>query len=443
MKLDELKKHKKILILGYGVEGKAAEAFLKKHCPDITIGVADKKDGDDYLEKQHDYDLAIKSPGIHPKLVTIPYTTGTNIFFANYSGKTIGVTGTKGKSTTATLIYEIMQKAGGNVSLGGNIGRAALDILDNFLDQKESGLKKDEWVVLELSSFQLQDVIMSPHIAVMLMTGSEHLDYHVDVSEYVDAKRNILRFQKSDDFAILNRDYPASNESEVYTDAKVFYISRERETDDGCYAFGDKIWVHRGGKAEEIMKIADIRLLGKHNRENVCAAVMATTLAGVKKDEIAAVVKEFGGLEHRLEYVGEAYGVRFYNDSLSTIPDAAIEGIDAFDDQVETLIAGGYDRGLDYTFLGEFLAKSSVKTLILFPPSSERIWEAVVQAGGESKKKRIDVTTMSQAVFFASEETTSGKVCLLSPAAASFGTFRDYKDRGEQFRDEVKKLGVA
>jgi UDP-N-acetylmuramoylalanine--D-glutamate ligase len=432
MKIEELKKHKKILILGYGVEGKAAEAFLMKHCPESEIGIADKKDGEDYLQKQKEYDLVIKSPGIHPKLVTIPYTTPTNIFMHNALGKIIGVTGTKGKSTTTTLIYEMLKKAEKKVYVGGNIGEPAI----NFLDK----LDAQSWTVLELSSFQLQDVTQSPHIAVMLMTSSEHLDYHADTAEYVDAKRNILRFQTKDDFAILNRDYPASNESDVFTEGKIYFVSRERETENGCYAFGENIWLYKGGKAEEVIKLKDIRLLGKHNRENVCAAVMAAVLAGVKKEQIAEVLKDFPGLEHRLEYVAEAYGIRFYNDSLSTIPEAAIEGIEAFDNQVETLIAGGHDRGSNYKEFGEYLVKSGVINLILFGPAGKRIWEEVVAAGGEDRLKKFDVTTMSQAILFASEETTPGKICLLSPGAASFGEFKDYKDRGGQFKKEVNTL---
>lgn len=432
MTIEELKKYKKILILGFGVEGKAAQAFLKKHCPAVEIGIADKNDGDDYLQRQKDYDLAIKSPGIHPKFVTIPYTTATNIFMQNYKGKTIGVTGTKGKSTTTTLIYEMLKKAGMDVHVGGNIGEPAINFLDKLNDQS--------WTVLELSSFQLQDITKSPNIAVMLMTSSEHLDYHADTAEYVNAKRTILRFQTKDDFVVLNRDYPASNESDIFAEGKVYFVSRERETENGCYAFGDSVWIHRGGNTEAIIKLNEIMLLGKHNRENVCAAVMAATLAGVKKEEIVEVLKSFNGLPHRLEYVGEAYGIRFYNDSLSTIPDAAIEGVDAFDGQVETLIAGGYDRGSDYTEFGEYLVKSGVNTLILFAPVGKRIWDAVVAAGGEHKLKKFDVTSMSQAVLFASEETSSGKICLLSPGAASFGVFKDYKDRGEQFKIEVRKL---
>jgi len=440
MKIEELKKHKKILIIGYGVEGRAAEQFLKKNCPDSEIGIADKKDGDDYLNKQNNYDLAIKSPGVRPELVKIPYTTSTNIFFSNYRGKTIGVTGTKGKSTTATLIYEMLKKQGFDAYLAGNIGEPMINVLDKLSDHPASPNRGESWTVLELSSFQLQDIKNSPNIAVMLMTSSEHLDYHKDEYGYIDAKRNIFRFQKESDLAVINRDYPASNESDILTEGKVFYVSRERETGSSCYVQGEKIWINRGGQAEEIINIKDILLLGKHNLENVVASSMTAILAGVKKEAISEVLKTFSGLEHRLEFSGEKYGIKFYNDTLATIPEAAIEAVEAFSGEVETLIAGGHDRGLDYSELGRYLVKSSVTNLILFMPSGKRIWEEVVKAGGENKIKKFEASSMREAVLIASEETESGKICLLSPAAASFGTFKDYKDRGEQFKKEVEAL---
>lgn len=432
MKIEELQQHKKILIIGYGVEGKAVEAFLKKHCPKVQVDIADKNEGENYLEKQKGYKLAIKSPGVRPELVTIPYTTATNIFFANYKGKTIGVTGTKGKSTTATLIYEMLKEGGKDVYLGGNIGEPPISFIDKLTDKS--------WTVLELSSFQLQDIKYSPQIAVMLMITSEHLDYHKDVYSYIDAKRNLLRFQTREDYAVINRDYPVSNESDVETTGHIFYFSRERETNNATYTFGDSIWINRNGQAETLMKLSEIALLGKHNRENICAAVMAAVLAEVKREAIIAVLKRFGGLAHRLEYIGERYGITFYNDSLATIPDATIEALETFNGKVETLIAGGHDRGLEYTALGEYLAKSTVKNLVLFAPSGTRIWQAVVTAGGKDRIKKYDVTSMKQAVLIASEETDADKICLLSPAAASFGIFKDYKDRGDQFKKEVLAL---
>ncbi len=439
MTIEELKTKKRILVIGYGVEGKATEAFLRKHCVNSQIGIADKKDGENYLDKQQDYDLAIKSPGVPPDLVTIPYTTATNIFFANYKGKTIGVTGTKGKSTTSTLIYEMLKEAKKDVYLGGNIGEPAI----NFLDK----LNDESWTVLELSSFQLQDIKKSPacrtgwpNIAVVLMITSEHLDYHKDIIQYVEAKRNIVKFQTQNDFAIFNRDYPASNESDLYTEGKVFYVSRERETDNASFAFDGKIKVRINGQDAEIIKTSDILIPGKHNLENVCAAVMAAKLSGVSAKAIIPVLRSFTGLPDRLEYVGEKRGILFYNDSLSTIPEAAIEAMETFPERVETLIAGGHERGIDYKELGKYLAKSSVRTLILFAPSGERLWQAVVDAGGDKQIKKYDAVSMHEAMIYASEETSSGKICLLSPASASFGIFKNYKDRANQFKKEIELL---
>ncbi len=432
MTIEELKTKRRILIIGYGVEGKATEAFLRKHCVDSQIGIADKNDGENYLKRQSDYDLAIKSPGVPPSLVKIPYTTATNIFFANYKGETIGVTGTKGKSTTSTLIYEMLKEAKKDVYLGGNIGEPAI----NFLDK----LNDESWTVLELSSFQLQDIKKSPNIAVVLMITSEHLDYHKDITQYVQAKRNILKFQTQNNSAIFNRDYPASNESDMYTEGKVFYVSRERETDNACFAFDGKIKFRVNGQDEKIIKTSDIRVLGKHNIENACAGALAAKLAGVPTEAVIAVLRTFSGLPDRLEYVGEKNGILFYNDSLSTIPEAAIEAIETFPERVETLIAGGHERGIDYTTLGRYLAKSSVKTLILFPPSGERLWKAVVEAGGDQQIKKYDASSMHEAMVYASEETSSGKICLLSPASASFGIFKNYKDRAAQFKKEIEML---
>jgi UDP-N-acetylmuramoylalanine--D-glutamate ligase len=319
MTIAKLRTKKNILIVGYGVEGKAVQTFLKRYVPNAHVKIVDQKDGKDYLAKQNEYDLAIKSPGVRPELITIPYTTSTNIFFSNAKGKIIGITGTKGKSTTTSLIYEMLKKSEKDVYLGGNIGSSPLEFMDTLNEQS--------WTVLELSSFQLQDVTKSPHIAVLLMIAPEHLDYHKDEVEYINAKRNILRFQTSDDFAIVNRDYPASNESDVHTDGKVFYISRERETENACFTFGGKVIIRKNGNDNEIIKTEEIKLPGKHNLENVCAAVMAANLAGVSTSDIQAVLKLFTGLEHRLEYVEEKYGIRFYNDSLATIPEEdLIEG---------------------------------------------------------------------------------------------------------------------
>ncbi|OGZ34975.1 MAG: UDP-N-acetylmuramoylalanine--D-glutamate ligase, partial [Candidatus Portnoybacteria bacterium RIFCSPHIGHO2_01_FULL_40_12b] len=293
------------------------------------------------------------------------------------------------------------------------------------------------WTVLEMSSYQLNDLKMSPHIAVVLMITSEHLDYHKAQENYINAKRNILKFQTSQDFAVINKDYPTSNESDIHTLAKVFRTSREREVGNGCFVNEKSIWVSRDGKAEKIIDIEKIKLLGRHNLENVCAANCAAILAGVSVKNIAKVLEEFGGLEHRLEFVGEKNGTLFYNDSLATVPEATIQALETLP-ETETLIAGGYDRGLDYSSLAQYLNKGQIKTLILFPPTGDRIWKAICNATSESNRpEKFDVRTMEQAVGIAVAETLPGKICLLSPASASFGIFKDYKDRGEQFKNAV------
>jgi UDP-N-acetylmuramoylalanine--D-glutamate ligase len=431
MKLEELR-NKKILIVGKGIEGNSALEYLKKHLPNSVINIVDQKEGNNYLEGQKKYDIAVKSPGVKSELIKIPYTTATNIFLANSKGKVIGVTGTKGKSTTTTLIYKMLEQQKFDVYLGGNIGQSPLDFIDNLND--------NSWTVLEMSSYQLNDVKFSPHIAVILMITSEHLDYHKTQEAYVDAKRNILKFQTPQDFAVINKDYPASHESDIHTLAKIFRVSREREVGNGCFVEGDAIWFNRDGKKEKIVETNKVKLLGRHNLENVCSASCVAVLAGVSGTNIAKVLEEFGGLEHRLEFVAEKNGVLFYNDSLATIPQAAIEAMETLPD-TETLIAGGYDRGLDYSSLGQYLNKGQIKTLILFPPTGSRIWEEVCKFTSEgSRPEKFDVKTMEQAVRIAAAETIPGKTCLLSPASASFGIFKDYKDRGNQFKEEVKKL---
>jgi UDP-N-acetylmuramoylalanine--D-glutamate ligase len=430
MELEELK-NKNILVVGAGIEGNAVLKYLKKHFPDSVIDIIDQKDGSTYLDKQKEYDLAIKSPGVKAELLAIPYTTATNIFLANAKGKVIGITGTKGKSTTTTLIFEMLKKQGLDVYLGGNIGQSPLDFMDTLSDQS--------WTVLEMSSYQLQDVKKSPHIAVLLMIVPEHLDYHLTFEDYANAKRNILRFQTPKDFAVINRDYPVSNESDILTPGKIFHVSREREAaEEGCFVRDGKVWLRIAGGEVDVIDTKDILLPGKHNLENVCAAVIAATVAGVSVLNIQHVLKTFKGLEHRLEFVAEIGDIRFFNDSLATLPQATVEALKTLE-ETETLITGGFDRGLDYKDLAKAIVQSGIKTLILFPTTGERIWKEICEETGTPPDK-FDVTTMQQAVRIAFAETTPGKICLMSPASASFNLFKNYKDRGDQFKQQVALL---
>ena len=322
----------------------------------------------------------------------------------------------------------MLKKEGMDAYLGGNIGKPPLDFLDK--------LNARSIVVLELSSFQLVDLDKSPHIGVILMTTSEHLNWHKDISEYVDAKRNILRFQSSDDFAIINRDYPASLESDVFTEGKVFYVSRERAGYDGCFVSDGKITVQIKGQTYSLISTKDILLPGKHNLENVCAAVMAATLAGVWKENIASVLRSFKGLEHRLELVREINGVKYYDDSFSTTPETAIAAIEAFKSP-EILILGGSSKGSDFTELGRIVSSTkNIKAIIgigiEWPKIKSKIKSKVLIVEGAKN--------MQQIVAAASKIAKTGDVVLLSPACASFDMFKNYKDRGEQFKKEVKNL---
>jgi UDP-N-acetylmuramoylalanine--D-glutamate ligase len=295
-------------------------------------------------------------------------------------------------------------------------------------------------VVLELSSFQLMDLKKSPHIAVMLMITNEHLDWHSSVEEYIDAKRNILRGQTEKDFAILNRDYPATNESDIHTNGKVFHVSRERETyNEGCFTRDDKIWLKVGDEETEIIDTSEILLPGKHNWENACAATIAAYLAGVSMKNIAWVLTTFKGLEHRLELVATINGVRYYDDSFSTSPETAIAAIQAFKEP-EILILGGSSKNSDFKELGQVIAKAgNIGTIIGIGVEWEKI-KAEIPVAEQPIPVIEGAKDMFTIVQAAAKLAVPGDVVLLTPACASFDMFKNYKERGNQFKEEVLKL---
>ncbi|RJQ38377.1 UDP-N-acetylmuramoyl-L-alanine--D-glutamate ligase [Candidatus Microgenomates bacterium] len=484
-------KNKKIAILGAGVEGRASDEWFKRQ--GVEVKVLDKKENKDYLKGLLEFDYIIRSPGVKkdlPEILEVEkkgtvVTSQTKLFFELCPCPIVGVTGTKGKGTTASLTYEMLKSEGLDVYLGGNIGNPPFEFLDK--------LNPQSIVVLELSSFQLIDLDKSPHIAVVLMVTSEHLDYHKDVKEYVEAKRNILRFQNAADFAIVNRDYPASNESDVHTQGKVFYISREREVrEEGCFVKDGKVilkvssellahagrpahsaWSKSsintrslnesrpptqinleenaesafsclpGGKESRTEKMIidtkDILLPGKHNLENVCAAVMAAVLSGVSKENMVKVLRRFKGLEHRLELVCEINGVKYYDDSFSTTPETAVAAIQAFNEP-EILILGGSSKGSDFKELGEIINKAkNIKAIIGIGVEWERM-KSQFSIFNFQFSILEGLKDMQSIVKKASEIAKPGDVILLSPACASFGMFRNYKERGELFKKEILKL---
>ncbi len=447
-------KNKKIAVLGLGIEGEDVCRYLiKQGVKDVTVfdqktpeelsekinklrinGLTNYKLGPDYLKNGlKGFEVIFRSPAFRlslPEIVEAKnsgaiITSATKLFFDLCPAKIIGVTGTKGKGTTATLIYRILKKAGKEVFLAGNIGEPMLALLPR--------LGKDSWVILELSSFQLQDLQRSPHIAVVLFITSEHLDYHKSTQEYIQAKSNIVRNQKKEDYAILNADNKTSRSFFRLTPAQTYYFSRQKKVNGG-YVKDGKIFIFSSlvGQTEKLL------LPGEHNWENVCAAITASWCAGADLAAIKKAAFSFKGLEHRLELVRTIGGVSFYNDSFSTTPETAIAAIKAFNQPI-ILIAGGSEKGSDYTLLGKEIAQSSVKILILIGKTAQKI-KKVVQKARFQGKIIYKPGGMKKIVARAFSEAKRGDVVLLSPACASFDMFESYKDRGLQFKKYVSSL---
>ena len=448
--------NKKIAVLGIGLEGRSVIDFLQDKSADITV-LDEKKNEKDIeglgelkgkgvkfvfgkfsgLDK---YDIIFRSPDIvlHSEEIIkakekgVEISSSTKLFFQLCAGKIVGVTGTKGKGTTSTLIYEMLKSQGIHVFLGGNIGVVPLGFL--------SEITPKSYVVLELSSFQLEDLDESPHIAVVLMITSEHLDHHKDTLEYIDAKRNIVRFQNPGDFAIVNKDYPTSNESDSFTDGEVYQISREFPVERGCYVKDGYIVTKLDNIEDRIIATKEIFIPGRHNLENACSAVMAATIVGVDKDDIIKVLKTFRGLTHRLELVTEIKGVKYYDDSFSTIPESVIAAIEAFSNP-EILILGGSSKNSDFTELAETIRKApNIKAIIGIGEEGERINSEFRMGTNLNIPIIEDCQNMKEIVEAAAKVAGIGDIVLLSPACASFDMFKNYKDRGDQFKREVFSL---
>lgn len=446
-------KGKKIAIFGLGVEGASAANFFGK---DNEVTIIDQKSKSELAEftkavsakniiyqqdnipKNISFDLIIRSPGIrpdHPLILDFvkngaELTSCTKLFFDICPSKIIGVTGTKGKGTTSTLIYEMLKADGRDVHLAGNIGTPALDILPK--------LGKESIVVLELSSFQLMDLTKSPHIAVVLMVTSEHLDWHKTKGEYKTAKRPIVKFQSKSDFAIINQDHQNSRSFAKETRAKVYFLSTKTES-NGVYAEDEFIYSKIGQK-EQIAKTKDVLLPGRHNLENISAAIAVAKILNVSNQNIRKVLKSFKGLKHRLQLVRVLDGVKYYNDSFSTTPETTIAAIGAFTSP-KILIAGGSSKNSDFDQLGKKIqTDKSIKTLILIGQESSKIEKAILKSGKPSCKIIKGLDNMQKIAQEAKKQSESGDVVILSPACASFDMFKNYKDRGEQFIKEVNNL---
>ena len=467
MILEQLEQ-RRVLLLGFGVEGQATYEFLRSRLPNKTIGIADRRPladleiapgalsllkddgnisvhcGENYLDALLAYEVIVKTPGLARRNAELSaavesgalLTSHMEVFFELFDRRRIiGVTGTKGKSTTTSLIYKLAREAGLDVILGGNIGEPPLLHLDQATAKTV--------FVLELSSYQLEPLRSSPHVAVLLNIVPEHLDYHASFAEYASAKQNITSFQDESDFLVYNSDFALPSEIAGLTLARGVPFSVKRVLDFGCYLEAERVIFSDGNTRREILKTTDVPLIGAFNVQNVCAAVTAALVAGASSETMADSVRTFEPLSHRLEFIGEYRGIRFYNDSISTVPESALSALEALGADVQTLILGGHERHLDYADFASGLLRSKVENLILFSPTGPRMWEAVQSAAEEGNPvlKAFHVETMEDGVRVAFENTSRGRICLLSPASPSYGKFKDYRERGDMFRKQVEKRG--
>lgn len=461
--------HARVLIAGFGVEGQAAYKYLRNACPECTLGVFDEMSLDECVSsielkskisadkhtvwytslesiKWPMYEVVLKSPGIPPQhqLLSrsreqgLPITTQVEIFFDRTSRQQIiGITGTKGKSTTATLCAAMLRNSDQRVELLGNIGIPVIST--------ELTLQASTKCVIELSSYQLFSLRKSPHVAVVLEIVPEHLDYHGGLDAYVEAKENITRFQSEDDYCIYNSDSPLSSIVGRRSLAVKLPLSIERELAFGGFLEAGRIIVRTADTEQWVIDASDVpmdQLPGRFNLYNVLAAMLAAKVSGAKLSDVKRALSKFKALPHRLEVVGTVKGITFIDNSIATVPSATIAALKTFGNRVQTLILGGFDRGVPYDGLAQcVVSETGVKNVALLPGSGPRIAQLLTASSVRNQKQLLikSVETMREAVKFAFEFTEDGHICLLSPAAASFGLFKDYKDRGDRFKEEVQR----
>ncbi len=347
--------------------------------------------------------------------------------------KIIGVTGSDGKTTTTTLIYEILKKKGYNCHLGGNLGIPLFTKVRDF--------KEDDIVILELSSFQLMGMEVSPDISVITNISPNHLDKHSSYEEYIEAKKNIFNYQNKDGIVVLNYDNDITRELKKEVDGKVIYFSSKAKLEDGVIYDDGIIKLCDDGIRKHLINVKDVHLRGRHNYENICAAIAATSSLVDTETQIEAI-KEFKGVEHRLEFVREINGVKWYNDSIGTSPSRTIAGLNSFDKKI-VLIAGGYDKNLDYSPLAKPILEK-VSKLVLFGNTTTKIYDAVVKELTKQDPTAVfpiyKHKSLEQVVNRAYKIAEPGEIVLFSPASASFDMFKNFEERGEKFKELVNSL---
>lgn len=440
---------KKVAVVGYGVDGASAVGYWHKLGASVTVcdqkedlllpNYVEQKLGPNYLNDLAAFDVIVRSPGVHPRELVAAngpdilqkVTTCIDEFFTKCPGTIIGVTGTKGKGTTSTLIYKMLQAAGKKTFIGGNIGTVPLDFLPE--------VTADSYVVLELSNFQLIDFKGKPNIAVCLMLVPEHLDWHPNKEEYYAAKANLFSKLTPDDRLVYNGGNGTTTKVIASSKAdKIPYFvplaGQENRKTNGAYVLDNTIFY----RDVEVCDTNDVALLGHHNLENVCAAITAVwPILDGNTEVIKKVVGEFTGLEHRLEFVREVSGVKYYSDSFATTPEATIAAVRSFE-QPKVLILGGIDKGIPFFDLVGELTHTNLRQVLCIGTTGPKIAEMLMNRGVDNVIA--GGATMDEIVANAQKAAQPGDVVLLSTACASFDMFKNYKDRGNQFKQAVNSL---
>ena len=446
-------KSKRVLVVGLGKSGIAAARFLKARGAQVTVsdirpaGLISElpalldagimvETGSHGLLTFRRQDLIVVSPGVPsntPELTTvramgIPIIGEMELGSEFLQGQIVAITGSNGKTTTTTLIGEILKASGEPTLVGGNIGRPVVDMVAESTPES--------WSVLEVSSFQLETIErFHPRIALVLNITPDHLDRHGSFEAYAAAKTRITENQTTDDFLILNAEDEPTKLVAAKTKAQIYWFSPRRQVKQGAFVHGESILFRakEGGEVEPIMPVAEIPLAGAHNVENVLAAVCAARLAGVEAHVLREAVAAFHAVEHRLEFVRELNGVRWFNDSKATNVDATAKAVESFPSGI-WLILGGKDKDSDYSTLSPLL-RARVKAVITIGSAAEKIESHL--AGVVKIEK---AGTMERAVAWAQKEAKSGDVVLLAPACASFDQFENYEHRGRVFKQLVGAL---
>lgn len=467
--------NKEIVIVGMGREGISSYHTLRSALPkkklilvddaplekldpsvseilksDSLTTFATNTNGEDQLPFSADV-VVFKTPGIpssHPVIdkaiaAKAQITSNTALFFElitqmSYPPLTIGITGTKGKSTTTSLIFHVLQASEKTVLLAGNIGVPALNLLENIKDQSNP----ETIVVLELSSHQLLDLRYSPDIAVVLNITPEHLDYYASFKDYQNAKSAIARYQNEKNAIIYSPDFKAASELASLSPATQRYTYSINPSDTDAvtaYVKDDTLYY----QSEKIMTTDQVPLVGEHNLLNVIPSILIGKHLGIETAVIAEAITSFSALPHRLEYVMTVNEIEFYNDSQATTPEAAIAAINSFSEKPIHLLAGGSDKGVDLSPFTEAILDKKIKTVVLFPPMGEQIAALLKEQAAKENQalpEMVSISSMKEAVAAAFTNAQPGDVVLLAPACASFGMFKNYQDRGDQFKAAVKAL---